>query len=135
MAKKKPAKEVLIRTSHKGWFKELAKAYKKKQDVQLIDDANTGIDPSTQKLLEMGKEMGLTQREWVAVLSALGVSAAGIAMIILAIIDPEPTSKLGLLIAGGAVALLGGGFSAIKILTKVAPEVEIGKGGFKLRRS
>lgn len=134
MAKKKPAKEIVIRTSQEGWFKELTKAYKEKHDVQLIDDANVGIDPASQTLLEMGKQGKIDQREWVAVLTALGVSAAGITIIILAIMDPEPTSKLGLLVAGGIVVLLGGGLSAIRILTKLRPpDIEITTKGIIVR--
>jgi hypothetical protein len=49
------------------------------------------------------------------------MSTVGIAMVILAFVDPEPTSKLGLLVGGGAVCVLSGGFAAIRILTKHKP--------------
>jgi hypothetical protein len=35
--------------------------------------------------------------------------------------DPEPTSKLGLLIGGGVTCVLCGGFGAIRILTHLKP--------------
>ncbi len=39
-------------------------------------------------------------------------------MIVVGVADSEPTSKLGLLIGGGVICVAGGGFSAIRILTK-----------------
>ena len=63
----------------------------------------------------------------------MGVSAAGMVMIVLAFLDPEPTSKLGLLIAGGTVALTSGGFMAVRILTKhKPPKVKVGPQGFEI---
>ena len=50
-----------------------------------------------------------------------------------AIMDPEPTSKLSLLITGGVVCLAGGGFSAIKILTgECPPNISISSQGMKV---
>ena len=42
--------EVIIRTSERDWFRALAKAYKQKIHVLIIDDANVGIDPSSENL-------------------------------------------------------------------------------------
>jgi hypothetical protein len=54
-------------------------------------------------------------------------------MILLAFFDPEPTTKLGLIIAGGATLLLTGGFSAIYLLTKQKPpKVKIGPNGIEI---
>lgn len=44
-----------------------------------------------------------------AIAGASGLMLAGAGMILLAFFDPEPTSKLGLLVGGGLVAVLGGG--------------------------
>jgi hypothetical protein len=92
-----------------------------------------GIDPAVESLAAMGLKAKLTPREWSAVTVAVGLSAAGGAMVILAFLDPEPTSKLGLLVGGGAVCVLTGGLTAVRILTKMRPpNVQIGPGGMKI---
>lgn len=54
-------------------------------------------------------------------------------MVLLAFVDPEPTSKLGLLIGGGLACVLGGGFSAIRVLTRAKPpHVRITPLGFEI---
>ena len=124
---------IFIRTSDSKWFESLARAYKKRLSIKLIDDAGVGIEPAKQTLLDMGKQARLGKSQWAGVLVSLGMSGIGIWMIVAAIHDPEPTSKLGLLIVGGSVCILGGGFSAIRILTKLRPpSVTAGKGGFKI---
>jgi hypothetical protein len=111
---------------------DLAKAYKDRSTGILIDDAGLGIDPVKQTIFEMARQAKLTPREIAAVCVALGMSAAGIWMIVAAILDPEPTSKLGLLVGGGAVCVLGGGFTAIRILTHHRPpNIKVGKGIFE----
>jgi hypothetical protein len=99
----------------------VARAYKNRQPLLLVDDAGFGIDPASQTLFEMAKQAGLSKRELVAVCIALGMSAVGIGMILLAFVDPEPTSKLGLLLGGGVVCVAGGGWSAIRVLTTHKP--------------
>jgi hypothetical protein len=47
---------------------------------------------------------------------SIGLSAAGIVMVVLAFLDPEPTSKLGLFVGAGAVYIFSGGLSAVRIL-------------------
>jgi hypothetical protein len=125
--------EIQIRTSEEGWFTQLARAYKQKTPVFLVDDAKVGIDPAVESLAAMGLKARLTPREWSAVGVAVGLSAAGAAMVILAILDPEPTSKLGLLVGGGAMCVLTGGLTAVRILTKMRPpNVQIGPSGMKI---
>lgn len=127
------ATALTIRTSEQGWLAQLAKAYRNQDQVVLIDDANVGIDPGSQTLLDMGLKTGLSRKEWVAVLIAGGMTVFGAAVIILAIFDPDPTSKLGLLIASGAILTLGGGFSAIRILTKhKPPKVRVSRSGIEI---
>jgi hypothetical protein len=125
--------EIQIRTSEEGWFTQLARAYKQKTPVFLVDDAKVGIDPAVESLAAMGLKAKLTPREWSAVSVAVGLSAAGAAMVVLAFLDPEPTSKLGLLVGGGAVCVLTGGLTAVRILTKMRPpNVQIGPSGMKI---
>jgi len=125
--------EIQIRTSEQGWFTRLADAYRKKTPVFLIDDARVGIDPAVESLAAMGLKAKLTPREWSAVSVAVGMSAAGAGMVLLAFLDPEPTSKLGLMVGGGALCVLTGGMTAVRILTKIRPpNVQIGPGGMKI---
>ncbi len=123
-----------IVTSKPGWLGELAEAYRKRDEVILVDDAHVGIDPETQSLFEMGRHVRLRPREWAGVLTALGMSGVGIWMIAAALRDPEPTSRLWLLAGGGTVLVFGGGFSAIRILTReLPPDVEVTAEGFRLK--
>lgn len=81
----------------------------------------------------MGKQAKLTRREWSGVLVALGMSAVGIGLVIAAILSPEPTSKLGLLLGGGLLCIVGGGMIAIRILTHLRPpSVKLTKRGFEI---
>lgn len=123
----------IIKTTSKGWLTDLSTAYKNKESITLIDDAEVGINPESQTILQMGKQAGLSYVDWVAVGVSLGMSAAGIWMVVLGAADPEPTSKLGLLIGGGIICVAGGGFSAIRVLTKnMPPNVKVNKNGFEI---
>lgn len=124
-----------IRTSSPGWLATLSKAYRSKTTVFLLDDAQLGIDPINQTLLEMGRKANLSRREWMAVLIGLGISAAGAYLLIMAILDPEPYSKIAFALGTGAVLVAGGGLTAIRVLVghkppniKVTPD-----GGFEIR--
>lgn len=110
-----------IRTSEKDWLPRLAHAWRNRTQVDLVDDAQLGIDPSTQSLLQMGLQARLTPREWTAVAIASGMTALGASMVILAVFDADPTSKLGLMIGSGALLALTGGFQAIHLLTRLRP--------------
>ena len=66
------AEELTIRTSETGWLEQLAVAYRQQREVLVIDDAEIGLDPSSQSLLTMGREYGLARREWAGVLVSLG---------------------------------------------------------------
>lgn len=122
-----------IRTSQPGWFPRLAKAYRERMPVLLVDDAKVGIDPKNQSLVAMGIMAGLSPADWAAVGVALGISAAGVLMVVLAFLDPEPTSKLGLLVGGGAACVLTGGLTAVGVLTRRRPPtIEVSAAGFKI---
>ena len=122
-----------IRTSQPGWFPRLARAYRERTPVLLVDDAKVGIDPESQSLVAMGVRAGLAPADWAAVAVAVGVSAAGVLMVVLAFLDPEPTSKLGLLVGGGAACALTGGLTAVGVLTRRRPpNIEMSAGGFKI---
>lgn len=111
----------IIRTSDAGWLERLARAYRERAAVVVVDDAGAGIDPSRQTVFEMARLVRLSPREIAAVAVALGMGGAGVLMIVLAFLDPEPTSKLGLLVGGGAVCVFTGGLTAVRILVSHKP--------------
>lgn len=110
-----------IRTSEADWLPRLTQAYRRHAQVDLIDDAGLGVDPATQSLLQMGTTGKLTRREWTAVGLSSGMTVFGAALVVLAVLDPEPTSKLGLLVGSGALLALTGGFQTIRLLTRMKP--------------
>lgn len=116
-----PQPALTIRTSEPGWLPRLTAAYRSHAQVDLVDDAALGIDPGTQSLLQMGLAGKLTRREWTAVAVAGGMTVFGASMVVLAILDPDPTSKLGLLVGSGALLALTGGFQTIRLLTRHKP--------------
>jgi hypothetical protein len=123
----------MIRTSDERWLERLARAYRDRLSVVLEDDAQVGIDPSMQTLFQLARSARLSPREIAGVAVALGMSAAGAAAVLLAFLDPEPTSKLGLMVGGGLSCVLGGGFSAIRILTREKPpNVRVRPSGFEI---
>ncbi len=125
--------ELTIHTSTEGWLSELARAYREELPVLVVDDAGIGLDPTSQTLLNMGQEAGLARREWAGVLVSLGMSGFGLWMVVAAIVSPEPTSKLGLLVVGGSVLLFSGGLSAVRILTDHRPPtVEVTRLGIRI---
>jgi hypothetical protein len=122
-----------IKTSTHGWLAELSKYYRQKQPVRLIDDAQIGIDPQADTLLTMGRKANLTARDWTAVVICLGVSVAGAYLLVMAILDPEPYSKIGLALITGAVLIGSGGFMAVRVLTRIKPpKIKVAIDGFEI---
>ncbi len=118
-----------IRTSNPDWFRDVCKSYKGRVPFTLIDDAKLGIDPRLQSALEMGIKGRLSRHEILACFLSLGLGAAGAYMIALAILDPEPTSKLTVLLAGGVGFIGIGGLSVLRLLTKETPTtINLGHG-------
>lgn len=126
--------EIVIRTTENQWLKSLAVAYKSRKEVLLIDDAHIGINPLEDTLFKMGLKAKLSRADIVAVCASLGIGAVGVALIVGAFLDPEPTSKLLLIISSGVLLVFSGGFTAVRILTKLLPPiVDIGADGFTIR--
>ncbi len=115
------APENNIKTSEKDWVSRAMKAYTKKQPFNLVDDAELGLSEKDVKsalnlMRFLKQEKHLSIREIAQVLVSLGITGAGVWMVIAAIADPEPTSKLGLLVGGGLVLALTGGLSTLRAL-------------------
>lgn len=126
--------EITINTSHQGWLGELVRAYKQRTSVLLIDDAHTGFNPEDETIWEFAVRTKMSPKEFAAVLIALGLSATGIAMILAALFDPEPTSKLAVLLVGGVVCVLTGALYAIRLLTETRPpNVKFTAKGIEIR--
>ena len=120
----------IIRTTAPHWLKELASAYRSKQPFVLDDDAKLGIDPSKDTLLKMGLKGKLSRREWSGVLVSVGVAGMGAWLIIMAVLDPEPYTKVAAAIVSGAVLLGTGGLVAVRILTQIKPpNIRVSKTG------
>ncbi len=123
----------IIRTSESGWLKALAKLYRDQSPATIIDDANVGVDPSNQSLFDMSRSAKLSKKELAAVCISCGMSGFGLGLIWLAFIDPEPTSKLVVLLLGGVLLIGGGGYTAVHILTgKRPPNIKVGPQGIDI---
>jgi hypothetical protein len=122
-----------IATSQQNWLGELSRSYRAREPVLLVDDARIGINPESETLLLMGRKAKLTAREWSAVLVCLGVSALGAYLLVMAILDPEPYSKIAFALATGALLAGSGGFMAVRILTTIKPpRVKMTAQGFEI---
>lgn len=111
----------IINTSDPKWLEKSITLYSTKKEFSFIDDAELGFTEtdlhSAVDMIKAAKTKGgHTLKQITAVLVGLGMSAAGIGIIVLAIFDPEPTTKLGLLIGGGLVLVLTGSYATMKTL-------------------
>ena len=111
----------VIRTSDSDWLQKALECYRDKQVFNLIDDANIGLDStdliSAVRLIAKTKKAGGIGAKGIAtILTSLGLSSVGVWLVLAAIVDPEPTSKLGILIAGGVALIALGGLSILRSL-------------------
>lgn len=95
--------------------------YSKKQAFTIIDDAQIGLAEkdfvSAIILIRAAKKKGGFSIKTIAqALTSIGIIGAGGYIVILAIADPEPTSKLGLLITAGLVLAVTGSLGALSSL-------------------
>ncbi len=110
-----------IKTSSKNWLEEALQEYSLKNEFTLIDDKTLSLKEndlnSAVSLIKAAKVKGKKSiRQITKVLLGLGLSSAGIYVIILAIADPEPTSKLSLLLVGGIILAISGGYGTLTAL-------------------
>ena len=112
---------LLIKTSNTEWLKIAIENYSKKQAFTLVDDAKIGLTEkdlvSAVTLIRAAKKKaGFSIKTIAQALTSIGITGAGIYIVILAIADPEPTSKLGLLITGGLLLAVTGSLGALSSL-------------------
>lgn len=111
----------LVRTSEKDWLEQAIKLYTDKKPFSLEDDANLGLTEadlrSAVALIRAAKSKGRVPWQQIAgVLAGIGITGVGVWMVAAAVADPEPTTKLGLLIAGGIVLALTGSLGTLSAL-------------------
>lgn len=112
---------LILKTSNTEWLKIAIENYSKKRAFTLIDDAKIGLTEkdliSAVTLIRAAKKKGGSSIKTIAqALTSIGITGAGIYIVILAIADPEPTSKLGLLITGGLILAVTGSLGALSSL-------------------
>lgn len=123
----------IIKTTEPDWSKKMARAYRFREPVILVDNAKLGVDPANQSWISMAKQSGLSKAEWIAFFVSLGFGVTGIRLMIAAILDPEPTSKLGLLVSAGFTLAITGGMTAVRVLTGIKPpRINSNKIGFDI---
>lgn len=110
-----------ISTSDQDWLEKALKCYRDKHPFQLTDDVGIGITEkdlvSAVKLIQKAKRNGnMSVKQIATVLTSIGLSSVGIWLILIAVADPEPTSKLGILLAGGVALIALGGLSILRSL-------------------
>lgn len=112
---------IVIKTSESDWFERALKAYTQKKSFELIDDAHVGLTTNDAKsaanlIRGVNKRGAVSWQQIAAVLVGLGITSAGLWIIAAAIADPEPTTKLTLLISGGIILALTGSLATLKAL-------------------
>src|SRR4051812_16118049 len=117
----KPPQELIVRTSADHWLREVAAAYRGRIPFSLLDDAQLGVDPRQDTLFQMGQKARLSPREWTGVLISLGIAGVGAWLLVLAVLDPEPYSKVASSVITGALLLGTGGLVAVRVLTHAKP--------------
>ena len=113
--------QYIIYTSQRNWLQLALECYRDKLKFDLVDDAGIGLTSkdltSAVKLIQKAKNTGRVSVKGIAtILTSLGLSSVGIWLVLAAIVDPEPTSKLGILLAGGIALIALGGMSILRAL-------------------
>ena len=122
-----------IFTSSADWLAQMAKHYKNGTPFTLKDDKQYGVNPQKESLIDMWRKSDLPLSSIIGASIAAGISVYGAYMIRAALLDPEPTSKLALLLLAGTAVMLFGGMTAVKILTDInPPKVKLTKSGFEV---
>ncbi len=121
MKREEPVENPVIKTSEENWVERAMKAYTKKLSWRLVDDAEIGLTEKDVKsainlLAFMKRGRMLKVKEISSILIGLGITASGVWIVLAAIADPEPTSKLTLLIAGGLILALTGSLGTLRAL-------------------
>jgi len=129
----------VIKTSEPNWLEQALEEYKEKNEFNFVDDAEIGITREDLKsavhlIRAARKKANFSANKIVTVLFGIGLTAVGVYIVVAAIADPEPTSKLTLLIAGGLLLSLTGGYSTLRALgVKFAVKAAHNNTSFEIR--
>lgn len=129
----------MIKTSDADWFKAILECYRDGRQFQFVDDQGIGItkDDLTSGLRAVKSahsKAGIPWNKITGALAGIGVSSAGIWLILVAAADQEPTSKFGILLAGGVVLLVTGSMTVLWSLGRTW-NVTCKAHGFEVRLS
>lgn len=133
------ADKTIIRTTESNWLERALKCYTGKKEFTFFDDANLGLTEkdviSAISLIKAAKSKGgISVQNIVAALVAIGITAVGVWMVAGAIADPDPTSKLALLIGGGIAVALTGSLGTLAALgIKYEVKVNLRQGIFEIK--
>jgi len=113
--------KTIIKSSEPDWLEKALKQYSIKEPFQFDDDDEIGLTEkdlhSAINLIKAAKSKGkVSLKKIVGLLTGLGITGAGVWIVVAAIADPEPTTKLGLLITGGLILAIMGGYGALASL-------------------
>ncbi|MGA1824261.1 MAG: hypothetical protein ACMUIP_06300 [bacterium] len=111
----------IVCTTNKDWLEQAIKLYTDKKPFTFEDDAKLGLTEADLKsavaLIRAAKAKGgIHWQQIVRVLAGIGITGVGVWMVAAAIADPEPTTKLGLLITGGIVLAFTGSLGTFAAL-------------------
>ncbi|MGA1868527.1 MAG: hypothetical protein ACMUJM_08255 [bacterium] len=111
----------IVCTTNKDWLEQAIKLYTDKKPFIFEDDAKLGLTEADLKsavaLIRAAKSKGgVNWQQIVGVLAGIGITGVGVWMVAAAIADPEPTTKLGLLIGGGIVLAWTGSLGTLAAL-------------------
>lgn len=110
----------IVRTSDKDWLAKALKLYTNKKTFTFEDDAGLKLTQKDLKsvvsLVRAVKSKSSLSRQIIPALAGIGITGAGVWLVLAAIADPEPTTKLGLLITGGLVLALTGSLGTLAAL-------------------
>jgi len=125
-----------INSSDINFIQKVLSSFKKREPFVFNDDRNYGFSENDFSnalyfLKKIKEEIGFSWKEFGQVLAGTGVCSAGLWIIRVAILDPEPTSKLWLLISGGAVLAVVGSLTVINAFG-MTWSIECSKNGFKV---
>ncbi len=131
--------KIVVKTTDPDWLKKALQLYTDKKPFTLIDDKKIGLTPNDVQtavnLIKAAKRKdNFSIKDIMKVLASLGVSGIGVWMIVAAIMDPEPTSKLGILLAGGVALAFTGSLALLFTLgANFSVKVKVFGGEFEIK--
>ncbi|MBN2380731.1 hypothetical protein JXM67_13110 [candidate division WOR-3 bacterium] len=123
-------------TSDPEFLTKAIRYYKEKLPVKITDDAGWGLNKEDVRtaialLSASHKKGGATLKKIAIIAGSLRVAGLGLALILIAVVDPEPTSKLAILFVGGTILVVSGGLTVL-IALGVQWAVKVSRGSLEI---